>query len=415
MNIQIPEVFSELFNPKYRHVVYYGGRASGKSTAVATALLVLGLQERHLVLCTREYQNSLNDSVYKLLKSLIEKYELKSYEVLRDTIRNRETGTEFIFKGLKSDVNAIKSIEGITIAWVEEAQSISKESIDVLVPTVRKKGSRLFWTFNRWRELDPVYVEFCTDKRDDTFVKQVNSDVLEELGLLPDVMIAEREKMRERDPALFSHIWLGQPLSQADKAIIRRDDVIRAFDNSIEEPEGAIEFGVDVARFGSDRTVIVKRQGVKVLEIKTLNKSSITDIYNHLKIMANDDEKIKVDDTGVGGGLTDLLRDNGYNVVPVNFGAKSSEPDKYPNLISEAWFYLASEVKKLDLPEDSDLLMELTTREWKMDSRGRRAVEGKGDYKRKGFRSPDLADALILAFFTPETRHIHYATADDLL
>ena len=91
----------------------------------------------------------------------------------------------------------------------------------------------------------------------------------------------------------------------------------------------------------------------------------------------------------------------GYNVIPINFGAKASNSDKYPNLISEAWFYLQSIIDQISITNDKDLLVELSNREWKMDSKGRRGVESKDDYKKRGFRSPDLADATILCFYTP--------------
>ena len=99
--------------------------------------------------------------------------------------------------------------------------------------------------------------------------------------------------------------------------------------------------------------------------------------------------------------MTDEMIARGYNVMPINFGAKASNPDKYPNLISEAWFYLQTIIEQISIANDKDLLVELSNREWKMDSKGRRGVESKDDYKKRGFRSPDLADATILCFYTP--------------
>ena len=125
---------------------------------------------------------------------------------------------------------------------------------------------------------------------------------------------------------------------------------------------------------------------------------------DHIEQFAEYDKDvlIKVDDTGVGGGVTDEMIKRGYSIMPVNFGAKASDPDKYPNLISEAWFYLASIIDTIQLELDDDLLMELTSRQWKMDSAGRRRVESKDEYKKRGFRSPDLADALIMCFYNAQ-------------
>jgi phage terminase large subunit len=94
----------------------------------------------------------------------------------------------------------------------------------------------------------------------------------------------------------------------------------------------------------------------------------------------------------------------GYTVVAINFGGKPKDKDKYPNLISEAWFEFETVLPDIELPMNSDLLMELTTRQWKQDNKGKRAVESKVDYKKRGFRSPDLADACIICYYTPKIR-----------
>src|SRR5690606_5259852 len=121
----------------------------------------------------------------------------------------------------------------------------------------------------------------------------------------------------------------------------------------------------------------------------------LTDLADQLEAFIDHDKTIllKVDDTGVGGGLTDIMLQRQYNVMAINFGAAAVDKDKYTNYISEAWFYMATIMDQIELPNDRDLLNELTTRQWKQDSRGRRAVEGKQEYKKRGFRSPDLADA----------------------
>ena len=163
------------------------------------------------ILCTREVQNSIADSVHKLLSDLISKYKLNTWEVQKDIIRNKQTGSEIFFKGLHNNSQSIKSIEGIDIVWVEEAQSVSADSINTLVPTIRKAGSRLIWTFNRLTENDPVW-ELIVKKADDrTFVQRVNSDAIE--SLLSKEIIEEREKMRIDNPEMFEHVWLGEPMT----------------------------------------------------------------------------------------------------------------------------------------------------------------------------------------------------------
>lgn len=213
LKIEVPKEFKVLFdlNSDLRHVVLYGGRASGKSTSVALSLLVLGMNKKLRILCTREVQNSIADSVHKLLSDLISKYKLNTWEVQKDIIRNKQTGSEIFFKGLHNNSQSIKSIEGIDIVWIEEAQSVSADSINTLVPTIRKAGSRLIWTFNRLTENDPVW-ELIVKKADDrTFVQKINSDAIE--SLLSKEIIEEREKMRIDNPEMFEHVWLGEPMT----------------------------------------------------------------------------------------------------------------------------------------------------------------------------------------------------------
>lgn len=213
LKIEVPKEFKVLFDldSDLRHIVLYGGRASGKSTSVALSLLILGMNKKLRILCTREVQNSIADSVHKLLADLISKYKLNTWEVQKDIIRNKQTGSEIFFKGLHNNSQSIKSIEGIDIVWVEEAQSVSADSINTLVPTIRKTGSRLIWTFNRLTENDPVW-ELIVKKADNrTFVQKINSDAIE--SLLSKEIIEEREKMRIDNSEMFDHVWLGEPMT----------------------------------------------------------------------------------------------------------------------------------------------------------------------------------------------------------
>lgn len=407
--VQLPEEYKELFNPEWRNIVFYGGRASLKSHSVARALLLRGRQSRLRILCTRELQKSIKDSVHKLLADLIEQYDFTDYEILKDSITNKVTGTEFIFLGLRLNVLEIKSLEGIDLCWVEEAQAITDNSIDVLTPTVRKPGSQIIWTFNRINELDPVYVKFVMNKPPKTYSRQVNFDVAEKLGWLPDVLKIEMEEDR-KNSMLFAHKWLGEPLGQAEMSIIGRDSIMEAMRREIKSV-GMVEIGVDVARMGNDRTVFWKRKGLKTINTKTLSKIRTTDICDQLEQFAefNKEILIKIDDTGVGGGVTDEMIKRGYNVVAINFGGEPIDKDKYQNWISEAWFYMTEIMPEIQLPFDSDLLMELSTRQWKQDTRGRRNVESKSEYKKRGFRSPDLADACIICYYGKKAQPIDWA------
>lgn len=409
IKIKFVAAFKELFNKKWRNIVFYGGRAGGKSQAVALALLLRGRNEKYRVLCTREYQNSIADSVHKLLKDLIDKYEFTDYEILKDRITNTVTGTEFIFKGLHNNVVEIKSTEGIDICWVEEAQSITKASLDILTPTIRKQGSQLIFTYNRMNELDPVHVQYALKQSDTTYVKKVNYDILDAIGLLPDVIKLEIEADKS-DSELFAHKWLGEPLGQSERSIVPRSAILEAMNRKIDD-DGATEYGVDVARMGDDRTVFWHRKGLKTVKYRVLQHLRTTEVCDQLEAFANFDKEslIKIDDTGVGGGVTDEMFKRGYSVHAINFGGVAGDNDKYPNWISEAWFNMKDIMPECQLPMNSDLLMELSTRQWNQDTKGKRRVESKNEYKKRGFRSPDLADACIICYAMPS----NFITADD--
>ena len=213
--IVVPDVYRELYQPSqaWRHMCYYGGRSSGKSTQVAGAVLLSGMQRRERGLCAREIQNSIAESVHQLLRDQIEKYGLDSWEVQKEVIRNKKTGSEIYFKGLHNNSQSIKSFEGVDWCWVEEAQSVSAESINTLIPTIRKEGSQIIWTYHPLTEHDPVkeLVEDRYKDRGNAYILHINSDAVEEL-LSPEI-IEEREAMRVDNPEMFAHVWLGEPLT----------------------------------------------------------------------------------------------------------------------------------------------------------------------------------------------------------
>lgn len=410
-DILIPAEFAPLLTDDYREAIVEGGRYSLKSHSVARIILIKAMQKKTRVLCGREFQNSITESVHQLFADLIEQYDLKMFTVTRDSIVNTQNGSDFIFKGVRHNMQSIKSIEGVDIFWGEESQTFSRESIEVITPTIRKPGSQLIWTLNRLLELDPIYERIVINKLPNSIHIQANYDVAEKYGWLPDEIKSEIEHDKVTNPGLYAHKWLGQPMSQVDDAIISRDSILEAMQREVSD-DGAIEIGVDVARMGNDRTELVKRKGLKEVGRQTFQKLRTTEVCDKVEAFAKYDKSIliKVDDTGVGGGVTDELIKRGYNVMPINFGASPVDKDKYPNLISEAWFYMAEVIDTIQLTRDNDLLMELSSRKWVMDTKGRRGVESKDQYKKRGYRSPDKADATILCFYTPKVHVVQRST-----
>ncbi len=250
LSVQIPSAFAELFTPA-RYKIYYGGRGSGKSWAVARALPILALQRRIRVLCAREFQTSIADSVHKLLSEQIYALGLdRFYSVQKAGITNA-IGSEFIFKGLHHNVLEIKSTEGIDICWIEEAQSVSEESWQVLIPTIRKEHSEIIATFNPLEESDPTYQRFVVSPPPGAIVRKVS---WRDNPWFPDVLREEMEYLRRVDPEAYAHVWEGDVRTVSDAVIFKGKYEIRAFDT----PENVrFYFGADWG-FSQDPTVLLR-------------------------------------------------------------------------------------------------------------------------------------------------------------
>lgn len=219
--LQITEKLSPLFQPK-RYKVLFGGRGGGKSWAVAGALLTMAANRRLRVLCAREIQKSMRDSVHRLLKDQVTKLELESFYMVFDNEIRGKNGSLFVFTGLQAHtVDSIKSFEGVDIVWVEEAHSVSKRSWDVLIPTIRKPNSEIWLTLNPDMDTDETYQRFIATPSDDTFLCEIN---WRDNPWFPDVLDEERLKakriMNQED---YEHIWEGKPRTVADGAIYQHE------------------------------------------------------------------------------------------------------------------------------------------------------------------------------------------------
>lgn len=205
-NVDIPEVFQDLFEPR-RYKIYYGGRGGAKSWGFADALLIMGTQKPLRILCARELQKSIADSVHKLLSDQISSLGLEEfYEVQKTTILGLN-GTEFLFNGLKHNAREIKSTEGIDICWVEEAENVSDASWELLIPTVRKESSEIWISFNTKQPTDATYKRFIFEADDDSIIKKVS---YKDNPFFPDVLEKERLKLKAKDPKAYEHVWEGE-------------------------------------------------------------------------------------------------------------------------------------------------------------------------------------------------------------
>lgn len=236
--MKLPYYGKKLFSP-YRYKVVYGGRGSAKSETVGRVLLSRGMQEPKKILCAREFQNSIRDSVHSTLKDIIYSDGLENhYRVLANGIEGIN-GTQFIFKGLQS-YNSIKSIPNITDLWVEEAQTMSEDSFRIVIPTIRKTGSEIYFTLNPENEDDVVYKEFISHhNRKNVLRLHAN---WKDNPFFPEVLREEMEYLYSVNPDLAEHVWGGQLRKNSDSQVFAGKYFVEKFEES----------GLGMAYCGSD-------------------------------------------------------------------------------------------------------------------------------------------------------------------
>ena len=251
MNFELPEKLLFFLTEHKRYKVAYGGRGSGKSWTVARCLILLAMQSKVRILCTRQLQTSIKDSVHKLLSDSIAMLGLdKFFDITRDTIRCHN-GSEFIFKGIQNNVNEIKSIEGINYCWVEEAQSVSEESWSILIPTIRQEESEIWVTFNPDRDEDATYQRFIKHSPPESIIQLVN---YYDNAWFPDVLRKEMEYDKEVDYGKYEHVWLGKTVIDTDLQIYHGKFELKDFAT----PDDAIfYYGADWG-FAKDPTAVIR-------------------------------------------------------------------------------------------------------------------------------------------------------------
>lgn len=224
--LQLPEKLAPLFKPA-EFKVLHGGRGGGKSWGVARALLHLGTLKPIRVLCTRQVQKSIADSVHKLLKDQIAELGLLDFYEVLDTVIRGSNGTEFVFAGLSNQTaGSIKSFEGCDYCWCEEAQLVTKKAWDILIPTIRKPGAEIWVTFNPDLDTDDTYQRFVLDPPQGAIVIQIN---WYDNPWFSESSNRKRLDTKRRDPANYHNIWEGQCKTAVEGAIYAKelDELVR--------------------------------------------------------------------------------------------------------------------------------------------------------------------------------------------
>lgn len=406
VTIKIVEKFRPLLTEHFRYKLYYGGRAGGKSYAFADCLLLLARQKRLFIACVREVQNSIKDSVYKLLKDRAEAYKFDDFMFYEDRIENIVTGSKFVFKGLKDqNKQNIKSLEGVDICWCEEAQAITKDSFEVLNPTIRKAGSELWFSMNRENENDAIWRAIAANPDDQTLIVKVN---YYDNPFCPDEMRYLAEKCKAENLDDYMHIWEGEPISLGDYKLFNVKDVREAMIPKMDSSTSPLVIGLDIARAGSDKSVFCLRKGRLVIKFEVIKGYDTVEVADKLTnyIKELHPARAFLDLGNSGAGVYDIMKARGFAgiVKGVNFGGKAIQPDRYKNKRAEMYATANEWIKQelpVQLPNDDLLFEELTTIERVKVAGDTLQLEDKELFKKRIGRSPDRADAFVLTFAEP--------------
>jgi len=341
--VEFPEKLQCLFSNK-RYIVLYGGRGAGRSWGVARALLALSTVQPLNVLCARELQNSIDESVHKVLSTQIAKLNVADlFEVQRDHIYG-PGGTSFSYIGIKNNANKVRSFEGIDICWVEEANKVSKNSWQILIPTVRKKGSKIIITFNPELESDYTYVRFVKEEKKNA--REVKNDAGETLWWETDdtiickmtykdnpwffadtELVPDMEKAKKNDYDEYLNVWEGNPAQVLEGAVyakeLRRAQTEGRICSVPYEREIPVDTFWDLGR--ADNTAIWFMQRVamqyRILEYFEICGEDVTTILKELQkkkylygtmFLPHDGKHKKL---VYKNSIEEIVRNSGYNVI----------------------------------------------------------------------------------------------------
>lgn len=429
-----------------RNRVLHGGRSSSKSWDAAGFATFLASNYRLRILCARQFQNKIEESVYTLLKIQIERFGLLSqFRILDNKIIGRKTGSEFLFYGLWRSIDEIKSLEGIDILWIEEGHSLTEDQWKVLEPTIRKAGSQIWMIFNPKLATDFAYKRFVVNPPPNTIVRQINYP---ENPFLSDTMRAVIEAAREEDEDEFQHVYLGVPKDNDEGSIIKRSWLMASIDAHKVlgfEAKGRKRLGFDVADSGADKCANVYAHGSVASwadEWKAAEDELLKSCTRTYRVARERGAAITYDSIGVGASAGAKFAElnaeavDGAKVQYAKFNAggavwrpeslyepQTKNKDMFSNIKAQAWWLVADRFRNTynavrnghqfkddelislasDMPHLDKLIDELSTPKRDYDQNGRVKVESKKDLAkptRQGgpVPSPNIADAFVMAF-----------------
>jgi len=392
----------------YKYFIIEGGRGSAKTQSIARILEWAADQRQVRIFCGREVQDTIEESVYTVLKDLAVEYNLP-FKIQKNGIRHLVTGSTFSFKGFREQGSVnIKGIEGADIIWVDEAQTITKLTLDTIIPTVRKNNAKIIFTMNRYMRDDAVIQELSG--RPDCLHIKIN---YYENPFCPITLKDEAETMKRKSMRDYRHIWLGEPLATADDYLFNYDKLHGAFDV---KPFGDMYgkqrvMGIDFAAQGNDQCVatIIDRlsnQHWKPSEQIAWDEPdatiSIGKIINLVGV--HKPNVVILDVGGMGHVVWNALMAARVQVHRFD-GATTQNVDTvhYANARAEGYYILKdwfeNEYLCLDRNQHLDVVKELEKIKMKYRQDGKRILQSKVDMKKDLRYSPDRADSLMMAVY----------------
>jgi len=400
----------EAFRPKIiggncpDHIRIKGARGGRNAGGKTTGICSLIIQEANIrpirVACLREFWTSLEESVYHVLVKTIERLRYPGWKITDKSI-DSPCGSHFIFRGLKDyrSVSQIKGLDDFKYFFLDEAATITRESLNVLLPTLMRIDDAILWfAYNPEEEFDPITEKIWNRERNDAMLIEFEQGKVDN-PWWNDSIQYEMELDYAYDPDEALHVWGGQPRKQGQKSVMNRVLVEAAMKRNIINPVGVDEIGVDVARYGSDRSVGFRRRGLKITKwfnIQGYDTNEVAykvwDLADHLP-----DIKIKID-VGYNPGVADKLKELGAKVLEVNFGGSALDKQRFKSCADEMWFTFP--IDSVDIPNDTDLRRELCGRLYTYEKgTGRKRIESKDEYKKRLKRSCDIADGILLCYY----------------
>jgi phage terminase large subunit len=380
--IELPEILNipvkllpviEKFND-YRYFLLEGGRGGGKTNAIGRFILYLANRYNVRVVCGRETQNTIGESVYALMADLIRKFQL-NYEILSSSVKHNTKNSQVTFRGFRQQgAFNIQGMEGVDILWIDEAQAITKPTLDVLIPTIRKDNAKIFFSMNRHVTNDPVF-NFLRGREDCLHI-QINFDENQFCTEALKNEAAACKRMSEKD---YKHIWLGEPLDQSEDSVFSLEEILNCKKNLHipQEGYGLRVAGFDIARYGDDKCVgyVLQQTGALHWEEVFSEEWDHKDLnYTTGRILQISNEQgvdlAAVDEDGIGAGPFDTL-------------SKGRGLDYF--------------MKGFLHVKDQRLIDELQTVKYTFDHNQRRLLVSKDKMRKEGIKSPNFADALFMA------------------